>query len=44
MKLFAFVHVSNSLGTINPAAELATPRAVGAVTLWMAHNLPGICR
>lgn len=34
VKLFAFVHVSNSLGTINPAKELcAKARAVGAVTL-----------
>jgi len=34
VKLFAFGHVSNSLGTINPAAELCrAARAVGAVTL-----------
>jgi cysteine desulfurase/selenocysteine lyase len=34
VKLFAFTHVSNSLGTINPVAELCTKaRAVGAVTL-----------
>lgn len=34
VKLFAFTHVSNSLGTINPAADLcAKARAVGAVTL-----------
>jgi cysteine desulfurase/selenocysteine lyase len=34
VKLLAFVHVSNSLGTINPAAELCrAARAVGAVTL-----------
>jgi len=34
VKLFAFTHVSNSLGTINPAAELcAKARAVGVVTL-----------
>jgi cysteine desulfurase/selenocysteine lyase len=34
VKLFAFTHVSNSLGTINPAAELcARARAAGAVTL-----------
>jgi cysteine desulfurase/selenocysteine lyase len=34
VKLFAFTHISNSLGTINPAAELcAAARAVGAVTL-----------
>ena len=34
VKLFAFTHISNSLGTINPAAELCrAARAVGAVTL-----------
>ncbi len=34
VKMFAFVHVSNSLGTINPAKELiARAKAVGAVTL-----------
>jgi len=34
VKLFAFTHISNSLGTINPVAELcAKARAVGAVTL-----------
>jgi len=34
VKLFAFVHISNSLGTINPARELcAKARAFGAVTL-----------
>jgi cysteine desulfurase/selenocysteine lyase len=34
VKLFAFTHVSNSLGTINPAAELCRKaRAVGAATL-----------
>ncbi len=34
VKLFAFVHISNSLGTINPAQELiAKAKAVGAVTL-----------
>jgi cysteine desulfurase/selenocysteine lyase len=34
VKLFAFTHVSNTLGTINPAAELcARARKVGAVTL-----------
>jgi cysteine desulfurase/selenocysteine lyase len=34
VKLFAFVHVSNSLGTINPAAELCrAARAMGVVTL-----------
>lgn len=34
VKLFAFTHVSNSLGTINPVAELCEKaRNVGAVTL-----------
>lgn len=34
VKLFAFTHLSNTLGTINPAAELcARARAVGAVTV-----------
>src|SRR5437016_323773 len=34
VKLFAFTHISNSLGTINPAAELCgRARAVGALTL-----------
>src|SRR5437870_5898757 len=34
VKLFAFTHVSNSLGTINPVAELCQKaRKVGAVTL-----------
>jgi cysteine desulfurase/selenocysteine lyase len=34
VKLFAFTHVSNSLGTINPVAELcAKARAVGAVSV-----------
>ncbi|HEY2139553.1 MAG TPA: SufS family cysteine desulfurase, partial [Chthoniobacterales bacterium] len=34
VKLFAFTHVSNSLGTINPVAELcARARSIGAVTL-----------
>ncbi len=34
VKIFAFVHISNSLGTINPARELcAKAKAVGAVTL-----------
>ena len=34
VKIFSFVHVSNSLGTINPARELcARARTVGAVTL-----------
>ncbi|MFL6583780.1 MAG: cysteine desulfurase [Chthoniobacterales bacterium] len=34
VKLFAFAHISNSLGTINPVTELCErARAVGAVTL-----------
>lgn len=34
VKLFAFTHFSNTLGTINPAAELCRrARAVGAVTV-----------
>ena len=34
VKLFAFTHVSNSLGTINPVSELcAEARKVGALTL-----------
>jgi cysteine desulfurase/selenocysteine lyase len=34
VKIFSFVHISNSLGTINPARELcARAKAVGAVTL-----------
>ena len=42
VKLFAFTHVSNSLGTINPAAELcAAARAVGAVTLVDAAQSAG---
>ncbi len=42
VKLFAFTHVSNSLGTINPAAELcARARAVGAVTLVDAAQSAG---
>jgi len=42
VKLFAFTHISNSLGTINPAAELcAAARAVGAVTLVDAAQSAG---
>ncbi len=34
VKLFAFTHISNSLGTINPAKELCRKaRAVGAITV-----------
>jgi cysteine desulfurase / selenocysteine lyase len=42
VKLFAFTHVSNSLGTINPVAELcAKARAVGAVSLVDAAQSAG---
>ena len=42
VKLFAFTHVSNSLGTINPVAELChKARAVGAVTLVDAAQSAG---
>jgi cysteine desulfurase/selenocysteine lyase len=34
VKVFAFTHISNTLGTINPAAELCRrARAVGAITV-----------
>jgi cysteine desulfurase/selenocysteine lyase len=42
VKLFAFTHVSNSLGTINPVAELCRKaRAVGALTLVDAAQSAG---
>src|SRR2546421_9637898 len=42
VKLFAFTHVSNSLGTINPVADLcAKARVVGAVTLVDAAQSAG---
>ena len=42
VKLFAFTHISNSLGTINPVAELCVAaRAVGAVTLVDAAQSAG---
>ena len=42
VKLFAFTHISNALGTINPAAELcAAARKVGAVTLVDAAQSAG---
>jgi cysteine desulfurase/selenocysteine lyase len=42
VKLFAFTHVSNSLGTINPVADLcARARALGAVTLVDAAQSAG---
>jgi len=41
-KLFSFVHISNSLGTINPAAELcALARAHGVTTLVDAAQSAG---
>jgi cysteine desulfurase/selenocysteine lyase len=42
VKLFAFTHISNSLGTINPVEQLcAAARAVGAVTLVDAAQSAG---
>jgi len=42
VKIFAFTHISNSLGTINPVAELCrAARAVGAVTLLDAAQSAG---
>ncbi|MGE5214129.1 MAG: cysteine desulfurase [Nitrospirota bacterium] len=42
VKLFAFTHVSNSLGTINPVAELCgKARAVGALTVVDAAQSAG---
>src|SRR5438045_4032123 len=42
VKLFAFTHVSNSLGTINPVADLCRKaRAAGAVTLIDAAQSAG---
>jgi cysteine desulfurase/selenocysteine lyase len=42
VKLFAFTHVSNSLGTINPVAELCRKaREIGAVTLVDAAQSAG---
>jgi len=42
VKLFSFTHVSNSLGTINPVAELcAKARAAGALTLVDAAQSAG---
>ena len=44
MKLFSFTHISNSLGTINPVAELIrAAKAVGAVTLIDAAQSAGHC-
>jgi cysteine desulfurase / selenocysteine lyase len=42
VKLFAFTHISNSLGTINPVADLcAKARVIGAVTLIDAAQSAG---
>lgn len=42
VKVFAFTHVSNTLGTVNPAAELcARARKVGAVTVIDAAQSAG---
>ena len=42
VKLFAFTHISNSLGTINPVADLCrAARRVGAVTLVDAAQSAG---
>lgn len=42
VKLFAFTHISNSLGTINPVAELCRKaRAAGALTLVDAAQSAG---
>src|SRR2546429_1505550 len=42
VKLFAFTHISNSLGTINPVAELCEKaRTVGALTLVDAAQSAG---
>jgi cysteine desulfurase/selenocysteine lyase len=42
VKLFGFTHISNSLGTINPVAELCqNARAVGAITLVDAAQSAG---
>jgi cysteine desulfurase/selenocysteine lyase len=42
VKLFAFTHISNSLGTINPVAELCRKaRAVGALSLVDAAQSAG---
>ena len=42
VKLFAFTHISNSLGTVNPVADLCSAaRAVGAVSLVDAAQSAG---
>jgi cysteine desulfurase/selenocysteine lyase len=45
VKIFAFTHISNTMGTINPAAELcARARALGVTTLVDAAQSAGHCR
>ena len=45
VKLFAFTHISNTMGTINPAADLcARARALGVTTLVDAAQSAGHCR
>src|ERR1043166_6001877 len=42
VKLFAFAHISNSLGTINPVAEICRrARAIGAITVVDAAQSAG---
>ena len=44
VKIFAFTHISNTMGTINPAAEFcARARALGVVTLVDAAQSAGHC-
>jgi cysteine desulfurase/selenocysteine lyase len=44
VRLFAMVHISNSMGTVNPVAELcARARQVGAITLVDAAQSAGHC-
>lgn len=44
-KIFAFTHISNTLGVINPVRELCTrARAVGALTFVDAAQSAGHCR
>jgi cysteine desulfurase / selenocysteine lyase len=44
VRLFAMVHISNSMGTVNPVADLcARARQVGAVTLVDAAQSAGHC-
>jgi cysteine desulfurase/selenocysteine lyase len=44
VKIFAFTHISNTMGTINPAADLcARARALGVTTLVDAAQSAGHC-